>query len=86
MLPVGIATAVLTFLKREGKTQMTYDPSKPPPPFGLFVIGKHGAKFKVRIGSLTKIVDREKVLQWAAERKAAGGPVQLSPYLTEAGQ
>jgi hypothetical protein len=62
---------------------MTYDPSKPPPPFGMFVIGKHGAKFKVRIGSLTKIVDREKVLQWAAERKAAGGPVQLWPHLAD---
>ena len=28
----------------------------------LIVLGKHGAKFKVRIGALTKIVDRETVL------------------------
>ena len=48
---------------------MTYDPSKPPPPFGLVVLGRHGAKFKVRIGALTKIVDRETVLRWAAERR-----------------
>ena len=60
---------------------MMYDPSKPPPPFGLFVLGRHGAKFKVRIGALTKIVDRETVLRWADERRAAGGPVQLYPYI-----
>ena len=60
---------------------MMYDPSKPPPPFGLFVLGRHGAKFKVRIGKLTKIVDRETVLRWAAERRAVGGHVQLSPYI-----
>ena len=60
---------------------MMYDPSKPPAPFGLIVIGKHGAKFKVRIGALTKIVDRETVLKWAAERKTAGGTVQLWPYI-----
>jgi hypothetical protein len=60
-----------------------YDASTPPPPYGLTVLGKHGAKFKVRIGNLTKIVDRETVLQWAAERRARGGPVQLWPYLSE---
>jgi hypothetical protein len=61
----------------------TWDPSKPPPPFGLTVLGRHGSKFKVRIGKLTKIVDREKILQWAAERRAVGGPVQLMPYIQE---
>jgi hypothetical protein len=62
---------------------MTWDPSKPPPPFGLFVLGRHGARFKVRYGALTKIVDRERVLQWAAERRAVGGPVRLAPYIYE---
>ena len=51
--------------------------TKPPPPFGLFVLGRHGNKYKVRIGKLTKIVDRETVLRWAAERRAIGGPVNL---------
>ena len=51
---------------------MLYDPSTPPPPFGLIVLGRHGSKFKVRIGKLTKIVDRDTVLRWAAERRAAG--------------
>jgi hypothetical protein len=60
-----------------------WNPSSPPPPFGLIVLGKHGARFKVRYGALTKIVDREKVLQWAAERRVAGGPVQLWPYIAE---
>ena len=63
-----------------GETRM-YDPSTPPPPYGLIVLGKHGSKFKVRIGKLTKIVDHETVLRWAAERRARGGHVQLYPYL-----
>jgi hypothetical protein len=66
---------------QQEKPDMMYDLSIPPPPFGLVVLGRHGTKFKVRIGKLTKIVDREKVLQWAAERRAAGGQVQTSPYL-----
>ena len=67
-------------MDNERKSAM-YNPSKPPAPFGLFVLGRHGAKFKVRIGALTKIVDRETVLRWAAERRAAGGTVRLSPYI-----
>ena len=63
------------------KEKVMYDPSKPPAPFGLVVLGRHGAKFKVRIGKLTKIVDRETVLRWAADRRAVGGHVQLSPYI-----
>jgi hypothetical protein len=56
---------------------------QPSPPFGLSVIGRHGSKFKVRYGKLTKIVDRETVLRWAAERRAAGGIVRLYPFIAE---
>ncbi len=62
-----------------------YDLATPPPPFGLFVLGRHGTKLKVRIGKLTKIVDASTVLKWAAERRAAGGPVQLNGYIREIG-
>ncbi len=53
-----------------------WNASTPPAPFGLIVLGRHGDKFKVRIGSLTKIVDRAQVLQWADERRVTGGYVQ----------
>jgi hypothetical protein len=64
-------------------TLMIWNASTPPAPFGLTVLGYHGTKFKVRIGKLTKIVDRDKVLQWASERRAVGGPVQLWPFIQE---
>jgi hypothetical protein len=62
---------------------MFWNPSTPPPPFGLTVLGRHGAKFKVRIGKLTKIADKDTVLRWAAERRASGGQVTLWPYIQD---
>jgi hypothetical protein len=44
-------------------------------------MGRHGQKFRVRIGKLTKIVDRDTVLRWAEERRMAGGTVQLNGYV-----
>ena len=60
---------------------MMWEASTPPPPFGLFVVGRHGVKFKVHIGKLTKIADRETVIRWAKERRAVGGAVQLGGYI-----
>jgi hypothetical protein len=55
----------------------------PPPPSPLIVIGRHGAKFKVKIFGLTKIWTADQILAAAAERRKAGAMVQLNGFIRE---
>jgi hypothetical protein len=60
-----------------------YDAHIPPPPQPMTVLGRHGAKFKVRIFGQTRIMDTETILKFAASRRQAGADVSLNGFIEE---
>jgi hypothetical protein len=56
---------------------------KPPPPSPMVVVGRHGAKFKVRIFDCVRIMGQNDILYWAADRRKAGAMVSLNGFIRE---
>ena len=54
-----------------------------PPPSPMTVVGRHGAKFKVRIFGRDRIMDADTVLKWVADRRKAGAAVDLNGFIRE---